>query len=328
MTYAQKLEDLKDDPIWEKLEKDKPCKDKTVYTASFLKQIQRCEFAADLEFNKLAIPQSRNIQGCRGTIVHAAINTLHRFKKWDDWGDLYDQEWAKEMADPDEGHLPWSNKNLTEKDIETIEKDGAIMLGQYVERNRDAIIIGSEVPFRMILEHPRTGTRYRFSGTADQLRETALEHSIYPWDNKTSAQVPDKTALYWDPQFTLYGLACAKGVWLIDGEEYEIGTYPDQLVWYHIHHLLPYKKAGKRSDGSKYVKGDLRGDPIVPVPRTMQQYETFQDDVFRTVQKIRMGILTRQPDSIKCSMCRHSHACATGQYAQHESLADVVSMEV
>lgn len=248
--------------------------------------------------------------------------------------DIWQEE--RRAAILQDAEIPWPD-NTNEEKIETLFSDGGRILGNYVERNRDAKVLGTEVTFFMLLRHPRTGTSYRFTGTVDQVREgDIVMHNQTPgvyvpsdgeglevWDLKSDADAPDQAFLDRNIQFSTYGLGLKHGLFeMADGLQ-PIGCYPSRSVWYHLQYLLPYKRGGTvPSTGRKYSKGDLRGEPEIPVHRTPEDYEQFQAEACQMIRMIRMRMFFRSVTKIGCSMCSVKHACTSGRYMKNVDLIE------
>lgn len=317
-TYQENLTAIQTEEIWQRLEAETggPLKDPTVYSASKLHGMTGCSWRYWLESTG-AVPETRSLALARGRAVHSTIARLHRERLWPDWFDLFKAEWDAELANPDESVLPWSNDETEEQIIAEFD-DAHQIVENYVERERETPVLATEVPFRMILVHTRTGTRYRLAGTVDQ--PIIDRDRLILRDLKTNATAPNEAYLARNYQFSTYGLALRRGVFLVNGEPISFGRYPDRLEWYQLHHLLPYKRAGKRGDGTSYVKGDLRGEPVIEVKRTTADYDFFRAEACRVIQIMRMKLFVRSPDPIGCSMCRYSTACLTGDAIRLDDL--------
>lgn len=323
-SYVDRLNAQENDPIWEQLEGDNPCKDTTVYTASRLFSIGSCKWAFYLEHVAQVQPETRNIQGVRGTSVHKAIHRLHKTQKWNDWGDIFKECWHDTLNDPEEVNIPF-NKEWTEEKILDIARDGARMVRGYAERNHNAPVIASEVPFRMLLENPKTKTRYRFSGTMDQLRGSQKD-GLEIFDLKTEAAEPSTPYLARNLQFSAYGLALKDGYLLIDEEPVNFGQYPVRNTWYQLMNLVPYKRATTKK-GVKYQKDDLRGSPVMPVHRTAQDYEFFRAEAMKMIQVVRFKLFFREPDKVGCTMCKMAKACTTSEATYREDAVETAELE-
>lgn len=316
------------------MEEGKPCKTEQVYSASTLFSLSQCSWRYFLEFEEEVIPEVRRPQAVRGSALHKTIHRLHRDQAWKHWLDVWQEE--RKRAILEDAEIPWAD-NVKEEKIETLFSDGGTILGNYVEQHQRAKVLASEVSFYMLLQHPRTGTRYRFTGTIDQVREgDIVMHNQTPgiyvpsdgeglevWDIKSDADSPDQAYLDRNIQFSSYGLGMRHGLFeMADGLQ-PIGVYPNRAVWYHLQNLLPYKRAGTvPSTGRKYFKGDLRGDPEIQVDRTPEDYEQFQVEACQMIRMIRMRMFFRSVTKIGCSMCSVKHACTSGRYMKATDLID------
>ena len=318
-SYAATVKALEDHLLWDKLEGDRPCKDKRVYTSSILSTIALCGRQAYLHYVKGIKEQSRNIMGVRGTALHKAVQVLHTQKKFGDWLDVYSECWNDTMDNDAESSLPWS-KDLKDTDIEKVYDDGALMLDGYCKENSGVNVIAAEARFLMLIEHPRTGTRYRMTGSIDQIVEMYTDN-FQMVDLKSGSNTPNPQFLKLNMQFSAYGLALEKGVFLLpDGGTMEFGKYPNLLVWLHMRNYLPYKRSGRRADGTKFARGDKRGDTMIFVPRSDADYKEFQATACRLVQAVRMNIFPPVANDIVCSMCRFQEPCLHGDGWSEEDI--------
>lgn len=325
---------LQDDPIWEHLEKiEGECKDKTVYTASRLDTFARCGWQGKLKFIDKIPEETRNLGAVCGRGIHRAIHKVHSENLWRDAPDMFGDEWKAVFAE-DAGKR-WSG-NVTDNKIAIARHDFKTMFAGYCGLNSPDYLgsqcrIYSELPFRGILKHPRTETRYRVAGKLDQVRSFDSGF-LNITDMKSNQARPNERFLMLSKQYGLYGWALKHATFVLpDGEPMDCKTfdrYPDELIWYHLRNLLPYKRAGTASDGTKFQKGDSRGDPRIPVLRTPDAYDFLCEQICRVIQTIRFGLFTQAEGSIECSMCRVSHACTAGKLGSRQddiALADMDS---
>lgn len=328
--YVSDVVKLQDDPIWEHLETiEGECKDKTVYSASRLDTFARCGWQGKLKFIDKIPEETRNLGAVCGRGIHKAIHRVHSENLWSDAPDMFDDEW--ETVFGEEGDKRWFG-NVTEEKIRTAHGDFKTMFVGYCDRNGPGSIgnyqIYTELPFRGILKHPRTQTRYRVAGTLDQVRQFDSGF-LNVTDIKSNKAKPNERFLMLSKQYGLYGWALKHAVFVKpDGKPLNFGRYPDELIWYHLRNLLPYKRGGTASDGTKFQKGDLRGDPRIPVLRTPDAYDFLCEQICRLIQMIRFRLFTQAEGSIECSMCRVSHACTAGALGSREddiALADLDS---
>lgn len=309
MSYLSRLEALENAEVWDVLEAEKgPTKDKTVYTASKISKMD-CPYAYKLQYVDGHKPKRKRLSTHTGSVLHNSAAFLHEEGKWSDWLDIFLEQWEKNIDNDENAGLEWED-STTEKQIQGAFDDGAVVLQNYIERNKDAKVELVETPFFIVLEHPRTGTRYRFSGTPDQVRTGMFDKGWWIPDLKYWKQTPSDEYLSVAQAPTLYGLGLKEGVFVTkDGDLRRFNEFPEQLSWYMLKSLLPYKRGGTRKDGSKYVKGDLRGDPHIHIHKNIDDYAGSKDELFVTIQSIRMKLFDRRPGPTKCAMCQVSHIC-------------------
>ena len=84
-----------------------------------------------------------------------------------------------------------------------------------------------------------------------------------------------------------------------------------RMVSYQMGHLIPYRRAGRRADGSKYAAGDLRGDPCYAITKTPEQLEEGARAIARIIAAIRAGGFFWNPSAMYggCDACPVKHAC-------------------
>jgi hypothetical protein len=325
--YSQRLTRLAEHPAWGRLEERNgvKAKDTSVYTASKLAAIGDCGWRYWLEYIKQVPKEHRTLGMTLGTAVHRAVNRMHAEDKMSDWLDIYREEWRTTLEDPRDSQLPWGG----EVDEDTINKkfiDGKDMLFNYrMLSDTMGDVVGTEVDGFMLITHPKTKTTYRFAVRLDQIRRIGGE-LIY-LDLKTDKDIPDWSYLKRSYQFTSYGQSLRHGVFeMPGGEMWEPAAYPDRMVWYHMHHLVPYRvNQPKRG----IAVGALRGDPRIFVDRTPNDYEVFPVEACRLIASMRLKLFARRPNKWACKMCRYQYACTTGGQNANDivSLADLSGLE-
>lgn len=317
--YVDRIMGLETDEIWRDLEGDRPCKDPSVYSGSRISDAD-CLWRYKLQYVDGHAPKSRNFSASVGSTLHAAIAKVHQLKKYGDWYDIFKEEWKAEVHNEEEADIPWSDE-ITEKEYESQKDDASTVLGNYVKRNSHANVVGVEMPFFMVLEHPRTGTRYRFTGTIDQLRELPNGEWWIP-DLKYWKTAPKPEYLAAAKSPTMYGMALRQATFITnDGDRRVFGKYPERLSWYLLRNLLPYKRKTTKQ-GMVFEKGDFRGDPNLEIWRNPEDYSDRLAEIFRMIQIIRMGLFVRQEAPTKCTMCKMSHVCAGHSDEDAFSLSD------
>jgi hypothetical protein len=174
--------------------------------------------------------------------------------------------------------------------------------------NIEANVIQSEAFFRF---------KYwglEFEGSMDQLRRMPDE-SIELWDFKFSAFTPHREFLNRAIQFTIYSYALWKGD-LFDTDDNEepipdtkrsLGILPDRCVWYHLPHLVPYKRNGK--NGSV---GDPKGEPRYTFTLSKQRILFYMKNIRKIISQFHQGkfyLAGKQAGSCN-GFCHFHDACA------------------
>ncbi len=317
--YIDRIKGLETDDIWRELEGDEPCKDTSVYSSSRMSDCD-CLWRYKLQYVDGFEPKSRNFSASVGSTLHAAIAKIHIEKKPKDWYDIFTEQWEETVHNSDDANLPWSNE-LSDKEYTSAREDASVVLDNYVRRNGHVDVVGVEMPFFMVLQHPRTKTKYRFTGTVDQIRNTS-DGGLWIPDLKYWKTTPGEDYLRAAKAPTTYGLALKDGVFITnDGDHRRFGEYPERLSWYLLRNLLPYKRKTTKG-GMVFQKGDMRGDPNLEILRDPAEYGDRKSEMFRLIQIIRMGLFVRQEAPTKCTMCRMSHVCT----AQHQGFDDAFSL--
>ena len=83
---------------------------------------------------------------------------------------------------------------------------------------------------------------------------------------------------------------------------------------------LPAGGAGRRTDGSTYAAGDLRGDPCYRISKTPEQLEQGAQAIARIIAAIRAGGFFWNPSAMYggCDACPVKHACGQGLVSNHD----------
>lgn len=341
MTYIEQLKTMQTEPYWAQLEGDKPCKDPTVYTSSYLGTYTKCPYKAYLKYKVGARPSWRNLGAVLGRSIHRSVQALHRNNGWRDWLDIYRENWDLVYADPEESDLPWSSKTA---DPEKAFADGSEMLSLYIAKNQFEEVWALEIPFRTIVTHPVTGTRYRMAGRLDQIRSISLENCHGPrkafppwtieglpllkgdiWDVKSGGKAPSPGFIANAIQPTAYIYGASHGILLHEDEG------PVQMPWlpsfthYHLRNLIPYKRAVKAKGK---VAGDSRGEPEIDFPRTEEEItESFPKQVCNIIRGMRMGVYFKADSDLGgCDMCEMKRACTEGMFMAKEDPISLAEM--
>ena len=107
------------------------------------------------------------------------------------------------------------------------------------------------------------------------------------------------------------GEAFVDGQWVSVKEV--LPGFLQSCVLYKLSSLIPYKRSGRRTDGSKYQPGDLRGDPRVTVPVKADQLVEGAKGIARIIAAIRAGGFFWNPSAMYggCDACSYKYACGT-----------------
>ena len=314
--YVQRLKDLEHDGVWAELG-DYPggpafCKDKTVYSSSRIVAYSGCKMAYKLQYEDGMMEQSINLQGWRGTMVHHAVNVTHKRQAWDGLDEVWNEAYVAGMEDLESG-LPWSRKDVSDKDVATTVERGRIMFLGYCGRYNPKVIppwfqtIDTEVDGFFILRNPRTQSRYRVAVKLDQLRGSA-EH-IHLADVKTGVRTPTPLSMALSQQVSIYNMAVRDGLFIVHGKLTRYSRIPDTFRILQLADIVPYER--KVSKGGKtFLRGDLRGDIEYTCMKTQEDLDRAAIDLCNNIRGIRMGIWARDDDAqLRCLACKFSKAC-------------------
>ena len=336
--YLERVQGLRDDPIWGQLgdiEGGKLwCKDKDVYTNSRLQSYGQCRQQYYFAWEMRLPEESRNLGAWRGNLTHFTIHGIHREKAWRDWEEVYVDRWQKLMDELESDEKGWSRDDIDAKAVEKASDEARMMVAGYVERNHPETlgdehrVLETEIPGVAILKHPRTGTCYRIACTLDQIR--ADGDGLNVTDLKTGKMEPSAHYLAKNKQFSIAGLVMRHGTFRLPGDRrWLIAEYPKSMTYYQLNNLIPYQRATTKR-GKRYEKGQLRGDPKFDVFRTEADYDLAKAEIFQAIKGIRFKVFGRDEDGIRCSMCRYQRVCSGDFSMVPENmleLADLSSLE-
>jgi hypothetical protein len=165
-------------------------------------------------------------------------------------------------------------------------------------------------------------------GTIDQVRRSADGAGYEVYELKTGAALPGEASLERSVQLCLYCWCCATGEAFV-GDRWvpakdALPGFLRSCVYYKLSNLIPYKRAGRHADGTKYVAGDLRGDPRVVLPVRPGRLVEGVTAIARIIAAIRAGGFFWNPSSLYggCDSCPYKYACGTS----FSSNRDVIPM--
>ena len=272
-------------------------------------------------------PLFRPVALVRGTAVHRTIHRLHTKGRWSRWQRVYEEEWAGAFDEP--GPPVDSPPEKIEEEYQKWQT----ALASYVERERETEVLFSELRLRGTVTS-RSGRLYPIEGTVDQIRPACSGKGYDLYELKTSATLPGRASLERNVQLCLYAWCCVTGEVEVDGEWCPAAkVLPSVLrrcVCYKLSNLIPYQRAGRRTDGSRYQRGDLRGDPEIAVPVDPDRLVEGTQAIARIIAAMRAGGFYWNPSSLYggCDTCPYKYACGTTFTSNQEPMEAVPSLAV
>jgi RecB family exonuclease len=126
-----------------------------------------------------------------GSSIHKLIELLHTEKIWEErvWQRRWDDVWYDYSS-----QVNWGNYRKI-----SFDKLGPQMIGSYIDKNRDAKVIESEIKFEFEIDG------FPVRGVIDQIRQLP-GNTLQIVDFKTSKDPMDPLLLRADPQWTFYYL--------------------------------------------------------------------------------------------------------------------------
>lgn len=280
------------------------------YHQSILNAYLACPEALRLTAVEGVRPAFRHYAQVRGSAVHATISRLHAEQAWGHARELFEEEWELQFG------LPAAPINADAKKLTKEFEDWADAVEQYARRECEAPVLYCELPVRSSVRS-RGGRSYPVEGIVDQIRR--CEDGGYEvYEIKTGAAAPSLATLERNIQLALYAWCLHAGEVLVDGRwqpaAAALGGPLRGIVAYQLAHLIPYRRAGRRVDGSTYAAGDLRGDPCYRIHKTPEQLEQGAQAIARIIAAIRAGGFFWNPSAMYggCDACPVKHACGQG----------------
>lgn len=232
---------------------------------------------------------------------------------------------AGELQDPSEHGLPFAKVHEGRYSVGHLLDEGEDHQIPFAERRghgvvgeveQDSEVLYTELSVRGVVTS-RSGRKYAVEGTVDQVRPGADGSGFELHELKTNASLPGRASLERNVQLCLYAWCCVTGEVRVDGEwipaREVLPGFLRTCVFYKLASLVPYKRAGRRSDGTRYQKGDLRGDPRVPVPVDADRLMEGTRAIARIIAAMRAGGFFWNPSSLYggCDTCPYKYACGT-----------------
>ncbi len=253
-------------------------------------------------------PLFRPLGWMRGAAVHAAIHRLHTSREWDHWDRVFDDAWCAEFD------RPGPPINAGPEKLEREYRDWASAVGNYAAHEQDAPVHYSELPVRGLVVS-RSGREYAVEGVVDQIRPSEDGNGYDIYELKTNATLPGQASLERNVQLCLYAWCCVTGEVRVDDKwvpaRKALPGFLRDCVCYKLSNLVPYKRSGRRQDGTTYAAGDLRGNPRITVPVDSDRLVEGAHVIARIIAAIRAGGFFWNPSSLYggCDACPYKYAC-------------------
>ena len=278
----------------------------------------RCPRAYKLHVLDEVLPQHKSLGLCKAATAKQVIAALHHeyptlsavsAPAIEKFCDCF---WQEELADPqvDQAELNAivsqakpATKNKAEspavtKAQKTLADIKSWCCG-YAQWESAAKVLASDVYFE-----DRLGDVV-FYGYLDQLRQHPQE-GLQLVMFKTSAQLPPASYLARDFAISLTVHAVWQGSLHLPKETVRLQTIPAAYCYY-LPHLEHYQKNGKGK------KGEVKGDPMIPVSRTKENLLDFEYELLDAVNGIRQKFFPmRVVNPCGCSLCQFTHQCRSG----------------
>lgn len=240
-----------------------------------------------------------------GSVYHEAVDQLHQ-------GVVVDEACLREIIDTiekaEETPTWWDDRQA---EIDEWLLDAVPTLNNYWSKpfNREAKILLSEKEFTV-----KIGS-FDFAGRIDQVRQTP-EGELVLIDYKSGLMPNGEAEFELDYQLSIYAYALKHDTTL------GIERFPDKVGRYLLHDHLPYKRNGKKGDGTPYFKGNERGNGLYTTTRTEADYDAMIQDLSIICRQIvgphfnaktnRLesgGAFPRTPNFLNCGMCPVRQEC-------------------
>jgi len=291
------------------------------YHQSLIRDYLSCPQALMLRLEGVE-PLFRPLGLARGAAVHNAIRALHAEQAWSRWSAVFDRAWNAEFSSPG------PPINAMPEEIDREYDSWRTVFGNYVQRERDTEVLFTELPVRGIVVS-RSGREYEVAGTLDQIRSSQEPGGYDLYELKSSATLPGRASLERNVQLCLYAWCCVTGEARVNGQWQParriLPGFLRRCVCYKLVSLMPYKRAGRRADGTRYAAGDLRGDPLVPIAVTSDRLVEGARGIARIIAAIRAGGFYWNPSSLYggCDACPYKYACGNNFSSNSQAKSDV-----
>ena len=234
-----------------------------------------------------------------GSALHMVLKQLHEGEMDGDMRSLYIKALNHYLYVNTEEHIPVRWKRDMAKEIDALTKNGVEILENYRSKsyNRDAIVLFSEVPFRVKI------LGYLFTGTIDQVRKNK-DGTFSLIDFKSSKMRLSRYAIPNDLQIALYVYSLKFGELLVD----DLWIKPNMLVDSAGIYFLRAHEVYKRKVPGKEV-GDEKGSPFMMTKKTIQDLRAFRHEV--RAQLSAMVKPWYYPNTASCNFCTYATHCVS-----------------
>jgi CRISPR/Cas system-associated exonuclease Cas4 (RecB family) len=235
------------------------------WSLSALKTIEACGRQYEYRYIKKAKTKP-TVYLAFGKAVHQVIDTIHKKNDFTDsfWQREWDRVWYEQSTKVD-----WKGFKKG-----TFTTSGQKMLANYVDNNKDAIIVSSELKFPEKNEPYMIGP-FKVRGVIDQIRNVGNHLDPIIIDFKTSGKEPDPLILRADPQWTIY--------WDYARKKY--GYKNPELALYHL-------KTGK----------------MIYTERTPEDVDIVLDSLREAQSKVDQKMFSRSI-GFQCQYCDFKEMC-------------------
>ncbi len=286
----------------------------------------KCPKAYELHCINKIEPRQKSLSLCKAIAVRNVLQKVHEENK--NAGELTDEVigkrceevWKTEISDPkvDQKELEeivvqakpaTKNKEATEAVTKSQKTLNEIKTWctRYMKLENHSQVLFNDVRFETEIGDTV------FCGKIDQVRQVQNEIEVLIFN--TSSQAPSQNFLARDFQTSISAYAVWQGKLYPENEdcseEVQVNLIP-KVYCFYFPYLEEYKRNGKGQ------KGDWKGDPKIPVPRTEQMLLDFEYEVLTAAAGIELQYFPmRVTNPCGCAICPFAYCCKN----------DVIEME-
>ncbi|NUM33679.1 MAG: PD-(D/E)XK nuclease family protein [Candidatus Brocadiae bacterium] len=256
--------------------------------------------------------KKKSLSVCKANAIRKAVQQIHggilANVKAEDIEMFCEHIWQEEITNADQEELDTiviQEKPATSKKEATppVTKGQRALVNlkiwavHYAEMEKEAQVIYSDVPFEDTIGDTT------FTGTISQIRKSPQEGWQVIVFN-TSSQIPGFAYLKRNFSISLYAHALWQGLLEVNEEKISIGEIPAVYLYY-----FPNLELYKRGNG-KSQKGELKGDPWIPVHRSRAELLQFEYEILYVASGIQLGFYPMNVTRLGgCELCGFTHGC-------------------